>query len=529
VGSVSAAVFVLAANLLDGFGNVLSVQNLLLAAAGVTLGTLVGVLPGIGPALTVALLLPITFNFSDPVGAFILFAGIYAGGMYGGSTTSILLNTPGESASVATAIEGFQMARRGRARAALATAAIGSFVAGTIGVILLTLVAQPVADLAVKFRAEDYFALTLLAFASVTALTSTSLIRGMASLAVGLLIGFVGIDQLTGQSRLTFGVDQLGNGVDIVIVAVGLFAVGEALQMAAKMRTEGAEELVRPDASGDSGGDGERARWLSRSDLRRSWRPWLRGAAIGFRFGALPAGGAEVPTFLSYATEKRLRRHRDEFGSGAIEGVAGPEAANNASFSGTLVPLLTLGIPTSATAAIMLAAFQIFNLQPGPELFTKNSDLVWTLIASLYIGNIMLLLLNLPLIRLWVKVLEVPRPLLYAGILVFATLGVYSLSSSVVEVFVMYAIGVLGFFMRRYDFPIAPVILGVILGPLMETQGRRALVGSGGDLGVFVSRPLTVVLLLIALAALVLPHVPAIMGSLRGGDGGPAAFGSAED
>jgi putative tricarboxylic transport membrane protein len=250
-------VFVLAANLLDGFGAVLSVQNLLLAAAGVTLGTLVGVLPGIGPALTVALLLPITFNFSDPVGAFILFAGIYAGGMYGGSTTSILLNTPGESASVATAIEGFQMARRGRARAALATAAIGSFVAGTIGIVLLTVMAEPVADLAVKFRAQDYFALTLLAFASVTALTSTSLIRGMASLSIGLLIGFVGIDQLTGQSRLTFGVDQLGNGIDIVIVAVGLFAVGEALHMASKLRTAGGEELVRPeDAEGGGGGAG---------------------------------------------------------------------------------------------------------------------------------------------------------------------------------------------------------------------------------------------------------------------------------
>jgi putative tricarboxylic transport membrane protein len=490
---------VLAANLIDGFGNVLSPENLALAAAGVTLGTLVGVLPGIGPALTVALLLPITFNFSDPTGAFILFAGIYAGGMYGGSTTSILLNTPGESASVATTIEGFQMAKRGRARPALATAAIGSFVAGTIGILALTFLAQPVADIAVKFRAQDYFALTLLAFASVTALTSRSLLRGFSSLALGLLIGFVGIDQLTGQSRLTLGVDQLGSGIDIVIVAVGLFAVGEALHMAAKLRSDPDAEFVDPDQESD--------RWMTREDVSRSWRPWLRGAAIGFPFGALPAGGAEVPTFLSYATEKRLARKPEEFGQGAIEGVAGPEAANNASFSGVLVPLLTLGIPTSATAAIMLAAFQIFNLQPGPELFERNSDLVWTLIASLYIGNIMLLALNLPLIRVWVKVLEVPRPLLYAGILVFATLGVYSLSASVVEVLVMYVIGVLGFFMRRYDFPIAPVILGVILGPLMETQARRALVASGNDLDVFVSRPLTVVLLLFAIGALVAPFI----------------------
>ena len=501
---MSAAVLVLAANLLDGFGNVLSAQNLLLAAVGVTLGTLVGVLPGIGPALTIALLLPITFNFDDPTGAFILFAGIYAGGMYGGSTTSILLNTPGESSSVATAIEGFQMARRGRARAALATAAIGSFVAGTIGILALTLLAEPVADLAVQFRAEDYFALTLLAFASVTALTSRSLIRGFISLTIGLLIGFVGIDQLTGQSRLTFGIDQLGNGIDIVIVAVGLFAVGEALHMASRLRSpDGDEELVQPEDELEGSG-----RWMTREDVQRSWRPWLRGAGIGFPFGALPAGGAEVPTFLSYAAERKLSRHKEQFGEGAIEGVAGPEAANNASFSGTLVPLLTLGIPTSATAAIMLAAFQIFNLQPGPELFTENSDLVWTLIASLYIGNIMLLALNLPLIRVWVKVLEVPRPLLYAGILVFATLGVYSLSGSTIEVLVMFAIGVMGFFMRRYDFPIAPVILGVILGPLMETQARRALVGSGDDFGVFVGRPLTIVLLVIAIAALVVPHLP---------------------
>jgi putative tricarboxylic transport membrane protein len=513
---------VFAASLLDGFGAVLTPENLLLALAGVTLGTLVGVLPGIGPALTIALLLPLTFNFSDPVGAFILFAGIYAGGMYGGSTTSILLNTPGESASVATAIEGFQMARRGRARAALATAAIGSFVAGTIGIAALTLLAQPVADLAVQFRAADYFALAILAFACVTALVGRSLIRGWASLALGLLIGCVGIDALTGQSRLTFGVDQLGNGIDIVIVAVGLFAVGEALHMAAKLR-EGDDHLIHPDDPGQG-------RWLSRSDVRRSWKPWLRGAAIGFPFGALPSGGAEVPTFLSYATEKRLSKRPDEFGTGAIEGVAGPEAANNASFSGTLVPLLTLGIPTSATAAIMLAAFQIFNLQPGPQLFTKNSELVWTLIASLYVGNVMLLLLNLPMIRIWVKVLEIPREALYSGILVFATLGVYSLSGSIVEVLVMYAIGVAGFFMRRYEFPIAPVILGVILGPVMEVQFRRALVASGGDATVFVDRPLTVGLLSVALLALVLPYAPSIVGRLRG-RGRPAgrlAFGESD-
>jgi putative tricarboxylic transport membrane protein len=529
---------VLAANLLDGFGNVLTPENLLLAAAGVTLGTLVGVLPGIGPALTIALLLPLTFNFSNPTGAFILFAGIYAGGMYGGSTTSILLNTPGESSSVATAIEGHQMARRGRARAALATAAIGSFVAGTIGIVLLTFVAKPVASLAVQFRPEDYFMLALIAFASVTTLVARSMTRGLISLFLGILIGCVGIDQLTGQPRLTAGVDQLGNGVDIVIVAVGLFAVGEALHMAAKLKKgTGDDDIIDPDddqADGDAdlperrflGFRRKRNRWLSREDARRSWKPWLRGAAIGFPFGALPAGGAEVPTFLSYATEKKLTKHPEEFGKGAIEGVAGPEAANNASFSGTLVPLLTLGIPTSATAAIMLAAFQVFNLQPGPELFDEQSDLVWTLIASLYVGNVLLLLLNLPMIRVWVKVLEVPRPLLYAGILAFATLGVYSLSGSTTEVLVMYVIGVAGFFMRRYDFPVAPVILGVILGPVMEVQGRRALVGAEGDLSVFFSRPLTIGLFTVAIVALVLPYLPAIVARLRGRrDGQKLVFG----
>jgi putative tricarboxylic transport membrane protein len=496
-------------DLANGFGAALTPENLLLAVLGVTLGTLVGVLPGIGPALTIALLLPLTFNFSDPTGAFIMFAGIYAGGMYGGSTTSILLNTPGESSSVATAIEGFQMAKRGRAKAALATAAIGSFVAGTISIVLLTFVARPVADLAVSFQPADYFALTVLAFASVTALVGRSLVRGFASLSLGLLIGFVGIDQVTGQSRLTVGVDQLNNGIDIVLVAVGLFAVGEALHVAAVMRRRPEEELVEPEQGG-------RHRWLSPRDWARSWRPWLRGAALGFPFGAMPAGGAEVPTFLSYSLEKRLARNPEEFGEGAIEGVAGPEAANNASFSGTLVPLLTLGIPTSATAAIMLSAFQIFNLQPGPQLFEQQSDLVWALIASLYVANVLLLVLNLPLIRIWVKVLELPRPALYTGILMFGTLGVYSLSNSVTEVLVMFAIGLLGFALRRSEFPIAPVILGVILGPLMEAQFRRTLIVSDGDLSALVSRPLSVALLLLAVLAIGLPYLPAVIAKARG-------------
>jgi putative tricarboxylic transport membrane protein len=491
--------------LADGFATALRPENLLLAAVGVTLGTFVGVLPGIGPAVTIALLLPLTFNFDDPIGAFIMFAGIYYGGMYGGSTTSILLNTPGESGSIVTAIEGFQMARKGRAGAALATAAIGSFVAGTISTILITFLAEPVADLAVSFQPPDYFALTVLAFVAVSSLLGRSLVRGFLSLFLGLFIGLIGIDQVSGQSRFSFGIEQFNNGIDVVLVAVGLFAVGEVLHAASRMRR--AEEELVP----------VRGRaMLTRDDLRRSWRPWLRGSALGFPLGALPAGGAEIPTFLSYSAEKRLSKHPEEFGEGAIEGVAGPEAANNAAFSGVLVPLLTIGIPTSATAAIMLAAFQIFDLQPGPQLFDKNPDLVWALIASLYIGNVMLLVLNLPLIRIWVKVLEIPRELLYTAILVFAVLGTYAVSNSVTEVFIMAGIGVLGFFMRRYDFPIAPVILGVILGPLMESQFRRTLIVSDGDFGAFVDRPLSLALLMVALVVLVAPHLPAASRPLRG-------------
>ncbi|MFI6761802.1 tripartite tricarboxylate transporter permease [Micromonospora sp. NPDC050417] len=496
-------------DLLSGFGTVLEPQYLLYAAIGVTLGTFVGVLPGIGPALTIALLLPVTFNLDDPIGTFIMFAGIYYGAMYGGSTTSILLNTPGESASVATAIEGYQMARRGRARAALATAAIGSFVAGTISTLLLTLFARPVAALAVEFRAADYFALALLAMVAVTALVGRSLVRGLISLSLGLFLGLVGLDGLTGQARFSFGTLELLDGIDVVVIIVGLFAIGETLYVASRLRQ--LPEHVTP-LEPARGGFG----WLSRQDWARSWRPWLRGTAVGFPFGALPSGGADIPTFLSYTYERHRSKNRAEFGKGAIEGVAGPEAANNAAFSGVLVPLLTLGIPTSATAAVMLAAFQIFNLQPGPQLFDKSPELVWALIASLYVGNVLLLALNLPLIRLWVKVLQIPRPVLYAGILVFATLGVYAASADVNQVLIAYGIGVLGFFMRHYDFPIAPVVLGAILGPMMELQFRRTLVLSNGELSVFVTRPLTAVLLSLVVLAVLVPYLPRIVARLRG-------------
>src|SRR5215210_4103337 len=488
-----------------GQGLAIAIQphNLLYALIGVLLGTAVGVLPGIGPALTVALLLPVTYKL-DPGGSLIMFAGIYYGGMYGGSTTSILINTRGESASMVTALEGNKMAKAGRGGPALATAAIGSFVAGTIATIGLAFLAPYLVELAVQFGPEDYFALMCVAFVTVSATFGDSPVRGLTSLFIGLALGLVGIDMLTGQSRLSFGVPEFYDGIEVTTLAVGLFAVGEALYVASRRHIH--EEKLEPVRG---------SLWMTKEDWKRSWKPWLRGTLYGFPIGALPAGGAEIPTFLSYALEKRLSP-RAPWGKGAIEGVAGPEAANNAAFSGVLVPLLTLGIPTSATAAILLVAFQIYNLQPGPRLFTTAPDLVWALIASLYIGNVMLLVLNLPLIRLWVKILSIPRPLLYAAILVFATLGVYSVANSLVDVLVMYVIGALGFFMRRLDVPVGPMILGVILGPLMEVQFRRALAASQGDIGIFFSRPFSLTFLLLAAAALLLPQLPRVIGLLRG-------------
>jgi putative tricarboxylic transport membrane protein len=482
-------------SLLQGFTLALTMQNLLWAFVGVTLGTAVGVLPGIGPAVAIALLLPVTSKI-EPSGALIMFAGIYYGAMYGGSTTSILLNTPGESATIVTAMEGNQMAKRGRAGAALGTSAIGSFVAGTLTVMLLTFVSPLVVDIAIQFGPADLFALMVLAFVTVSAVLGQSALRGLTSLFIGLAIGLVGIDAQTGGARFAFDVPQLLDGIEVVTVAVGLFAVGETLWVASK---QGAVEETMNAMRGSI--------WMTREDWKRSWGPWLRGSAIGFPFGAMPAGGAEIPTFLSYAMEKKLSKHPEEFGKGAIEGVAGPEAANNGSSTGTMTTLLALGLPTSATAAILLAAFQQYGLQPGPLLFTNSADLVWTLIASMYVGNVMLLVLNLPLIGLWVKLLLIPRPILYAGILIFATLGVYGMRQSAFDIFLLYAIGVLGFVMRRYDFPTAPVIIGMILGPRAEAQLRNALSISQGDWMVFLQKPLSASLLAMTALLVIAPWV----------------------
>jgi putative tricarboxylic transport membrane protein len=492
-------------SLLGGFATALTPQNLLYAGIGVVLGTAIGVLPGIGPALTISLLLPITFGL-NPVPAFIMFGGIYYGAMYGGSTTSILVNTPGESASVVTAIDGYQMAKKGRAGAALATSALGSFVAGTLATIGLMLLAAALVQLAVKLGPPEYFAIMIVALSAVSSLSGTSAPKALFATLLGLSLGLVGTDNQTGQLRLTFGIDELEDGIDVVLGAIGLFAVGEVLWYAATLRAQQAEE--RQTVRGSV--------WMTREEFRRSVPAWLRGSGIGFFIGALPGAGATIASFISYALERRFSKRRAEFGKGAIEGVAGPEAANNASAGGALVPLLGLGIPGSGTTAVMLAAFQIYGLQPGPLLFTNNPELVWGLIASLYLANAALLVLNLPLVGIWVRLLDIPKPLLYGGILVVSAVGVYSLDRRVSDLAVVFGLGVAGYLMRRFDYPLAPVILGIVLAPLIDNNFRRAMILTDGSVLALLTRPLTVAILGLAVFFFALPFAVRMWGRMRG-------------
>lgn len=489
--------------LMDGFASALTLSNLGFGLLGTFLGTLVGVLPGIGPALAIALLLPITYTVS-PASALIMFAAIYYGAMYGGSTTSILLNTPGESGSVITALEGNKMARRGRAGAALATAAIGSFVAGTIATGILAFTAPSIADLAIQVGSADYVALMLVAFTTVSSLLGGSQIRGFIALAIGLTLGLVGADLQSGLTRLTFGNAAAVEGIETVPVIVSIFALGEALYIASRFKSLGWNVIPMKGKA-----------LMSRDDWKRSWKPWIRGTFLGFPLGVVPAGGSEVPTFLSYSIEKKFSKHPEEFGEGAIEGVAGPEAANNANAAGALVPLLALGLPTSATAAVILVAFQTYQIQPGPTLFLTNGPLIWTLIASLFIGNTLLLILNLPLVRFWVKLLQVPRPYLFAGIVTFALLGAYALNTSIFDVQVAIAIGIVGFLFRRFGMPITPLILGLILGPNLELQFRRALQISAGDYSTLWASPLSKVLYAVLFIALFTPLISKVMRKVR--------------
>ena len=483
--------------LMAGFATAITPGNLLWALVGCALGTAEGVLPGIGPAVAVAMLLPITAKV-EVTASMIFFAGIYYGAMYGGSTTSILLNTPGETASMVTAMEGNKMAKSGRAGAALATAAIGSFVAGTIATVVVTLFAPTVAEFAVRLGPPEYFMLMVLAFTTVSAVLGQSRVRGMTALFIGLAAGCIGMDQISGAARYTGGKMELLDGIDIVLVAVGLFAVAEVLYAALyEGRTKDTQNHMG-------------RVHMTRLDWKRSVPAWLRGTVIGTPFGCIPAGGTEIPTFLSYAAEKKLAKgeHKGEFGrQGAIEGVAGPEAANNATVTAALIPLLTLGIPTSNTTAVLLGAFQNYGINPGPQLFTTSATLVWALIASLYIGNLMLLVLNLPMVGLWVKLLKIPKPQLYAGILIFATVGAYGMRQSAFDLFLLYGIGLLGVLMRRFDFPTAPVVVGMILGPLAEAQMRNAVSIGEGSWLIFLQRPMSLTLIIIVLAVLIVPRL----------------------
>jgi putative tricarboxylic transport membrane protein len=422
-------------------------------------------------------------------------AGIYYGSMYGGSTTSILVNIPGEAASVVTCLDGHEMAKRGRAGPALGMAAMGSFLAGTVSIIFLMLVAPALARVAVAFGPPEYFALMVLGLTVLAFMTQGSIVKSLLMACVGIVLGLIGIDQITAQARLTFDRPELLDGIGLVPVVMGLFGIAEIL-------TNLEKTLKREIISARIG-----SLWPTRVDWMRSKWALVRGTFLGFFLGILPGGGAVISSFASYAIEKKLSKHPEEFGKGAIEGVAGPEAANNAAATGVLVPLLTLGIPTSATAAILLGAFQNYGIQPGPLLFQSQADLVWGLIASLYVGNVILLILNLPLIGIWVKVLEIPKDILYAGILVFATLGAYSLHQSWVDLLMLYVFGLLGFAMRRWDIPVGPAVIGLILGPLAETQFRRALSISQGDATVFLTQPISAGFLAITAALIVVPWV----------------------
>ncbi|MFC4562009.1 tripartite tricarboxylate transporter permease [Nocardiopsis mangrovi] len=489
-------------HLLIGFGAALTPENLLWAVLGVTLGTAVGVLPGLGSSMAVALLLPVTFSL-DPVGAFIMFAGVYYGGLFGDSTAAILMNTPGQSSAIATTFEGHKMALRGRAPQALATSAIGAFTGAILSTTLVAFFSPAIIALALRFGPAEYFALAVFAFIATSAVVSDSMVRGLVALGIGLTISMVGIDTLSGAERFTLGVPQLFEGFSIITVTVALLAIGEVLHVAGRIHTSDAP-MSPPRNTGTP--------WLKLADLRRTIPAWLRGTMFGVPFGVIPSGGSEIPTFLAYGNEKRLAARRarrgkgtDEFGKGAIEGVAAPEAAGSATAGTAMGALLGLGLPTSATAAIMLAAFQQYGMQPGPLLFERNGDLVWTLLASLFIGSVLLLILNLPFAPMWAKLLLIPKPYLYAGITVFSALGVYAAASSMVDLWLMLLLGLAGLMMRRYDIPLAPVLIAVILGPVAESELRRALAVGQGDVGVLFDSGITLGIygLLLAIGAIV--------------------------
>ena len=484
-------------NLGLGIETALRFENLLYCLIGVALGTAVGVLPGIGPTATIALLLPITFNF-EPVSALIMLAGIYYGAQYGGSTTAILINLPGESSAAVTAIDGHEMARKGRAGAALATAAIGSFFAGTVATVVLALFAPPLAAIALTFGSPELFALVVLGLIASIALARGSTIKALAMIVLGLLLGTVGQDTYTATPRFVFGIRELYSGINFVSVAVGMFGVAEILK---NLEDERTRKLITHTIAG---------LWPTRDDFRRIVGPILRGTALGSALGILPGAGHVLASFGSYSIEKRISRRREEFGHGAIEGVAGPESANNAAAQTSFIPLLTLGLPAHPVMALMFGAFIIHGITPGPTVIDREPALFWGLIVSMWIGNFFLVLLNLPLIGIWVKMLTIPYRILYPAIIAFATIGTFSIGLNAWDVFMIAFFGVLGYVLIKLGCEPAPLLLGFVLGPLLEDHLRRSLIISRGDLTIFVERPVSAVLLLIAVAAFAFAVLPSI-------------------
>ncbi len=487
----------LLANLQLGFGVALTLQNILYCFVGVLLGTLIGVLPGIGPVATIAMLLPATYAL-PPVSALIMLAGIYYGAQYGGSTTAILVNLPGESSSVVTCLDGHAMARQGRAGPALAIAALGSFFAGTVSTLILALFAPPLAELAFHFGSAEYFSLMVLGLIAAIVLARGSLIKAIAMIILGLLLGLVGADTNTGQFRFTFGLPQLSDGIGFVVVAMGLFGFSEII---VNLERRAKREVVMAKIT---------SLMPTRADFAASWKAVLRGTGLGALLGILPGGGAVLGSFAAYTLEKKLAKDPSRFGQGAIEGVAAPESANNAGAQTSFIPLLTLGIPSNAVMALMIGAMTIHGITPGPQVMTQRPELFWGMIASMWIGNFLLVILNLPLIGLWVRLLSVPYRFLYPAILLFCCIGVYSLNNSAFDVGLALLFGVLGYLFIKLDCEPAPLLLGFVLGPMMEEHLRRAMLLSRGDPSVFVKRPLSLVLLLIALGLLIAVVLPAV-------------------
>ena len=482
-----------------GFAVALQPVNLLYCFLGVFIGTLVGVLPGIGPVGAMSLLLPVTFQ-TTPEAAIIMLAGIYYGAMYGGSTTSILVNIPGEAASVVTCLDGYQMARQGRAGPALGMAAFGSFIAGTAAIVGLMLLAPPLSRFALKFGPAEYFSLMVLGLCILIYLAHGSMAKALLMAAFGVLLGLVGLDAITAQPRLTFGRMELVDGVGLVPIVMGLFGIAEVLL---NIESVLKRDVLKSSISG---------LLPTRQDWRDSAGPLARGSVLGFFLGILPGGGAVISSFLSYALEKRVSRHPERFGHGAIEGVAGPEAANNAAAGGAFIPLMTLGIPPNVVMAMLMGAFIIHGVQPGPLMMTQNPGLFWGVIASMYIGNIMLLILNLPLIGMWVQVLRVPYRILFPLILMFCLIGVYAVSNTVFDIYIMVLFGVLGYLMKKFGYEPAPLVLAFVLGPMLENNLRKSLILSQGDFSTFVTRPLSAIALLLALALLLSPLIPRLRG-----------------